>query len=171
MDTHDHAQCLANPTFILRIGHGALFRHVQTKLEAIAHGTDLTKYLMAIESNCWIFGVFGFGYKYLNKPSKALSYLSKAAYPVYIIHMFVLYAGGLIILPLEIHPMLKFITVVTFTGIICYLIYEFIIRRIGFFRPLFGLKWQFNKVEKQISDDNLWKKWKGQMPVIYNKSS
>ncbi len=22
-----------------------------------------------------------------------------------------------------------------------------------------------------ISDDNLWKKWKGQMPVIYNKSS
>ena len=50
-------------------------------------------YLMAIESNCWIFGVFGFGYKYLNKPSKILSYLSQAAYPVYIIHMFVLYAG------------------------------------------------------------------------------
>ena len=58
--------------------------------------------LIAIESNCWIFGVFGFGYKYLNKPGRTLSYLSKAAYPIYIIHMFVLYGGAYFILPLEI---------------------------------------------------------------------
>jgi hypothetical protein len=101
--------------------------------------------LMAIESNCWIFGVFGFGYKYLNKPSAVLSYLSQAAYPVYIIHMFVLYLGALIILPLEIHPMLKFLYIVVFTGLGCYLTYEIIIRRIGFLRPLFGLKWSFKK--------------------------
>jgi glucan biosynthesis protein C len=101
--------------------------------------------LMAIESNCWIFGVFGFGYKYLNKPSAVLSYLSQAAYPVYIIHMFVLYLGALIILPLEIHPMLKFLYIVVFTGLGCYLIYEIIIRRIGFLWPLFGLKWSFKK--------------------------
>jgi hypothetical protein len=31
-------------------------------------------YLMAIESNCWILAVFGFGYKYLNKPGTTLSY-------------------------------------------------------------------------------------------------
>ena len=105
---------------------------------------------MALESNCWIFGVFGFGFKYLNKPSKILSYLSQAAYPVYIIHMFVLYAGASFILPLEIPIIVKFIGVVAFTGIVCYLIYEFIIRRIGFLRPLFGLKWKFKKVEKPI---------------------
>ncbi|MEO0332675.1 MAG: acyltransferase family protein, partial [Bacteroidota bacterium] len=64
-------------------------------------------YLMAIESNLWILGVFGFGYKYLNRPSTTLSYLSQAAYPVYIIHMFVLYAGAAIILPLEIPVLLK----------------------------------------------------------------
>lgn len=102
-------------------------------------------YLMAVESNCWIFAVFGFGYKYLNKPSNTLSYLSKAAYPVYIIHMFVLYAGAMIILPLDIPVMLKFISIIVFTGTVCYLIYEFIIRRIGILRPLFGLKWTFNK--------------------------
>ena len=116
-------------------------------------GFDATSiyYLKAIESNCWVFGVFGFSYKYLNKPSNLLSYLSKAAYPVYIIHMFVLYLGALIILPLEIHPMLKFIAVVAFTSSFCYLIYEFIIRRVNFLRPLFGLKWKFNKAEQQIS--------------------
>lgn len=100
-------------------------------------------YLMAIESNCWIFGLFGFAYKYLNRPSVTLSYLSQAAYPVYIIHMFVLYIGAMIILPLEIPLLLKFISIIAFTSIVCYLLYEFIIRRVGFLRPLFGLKWQF----------------------------
>lgn len=105
-------------------------------------------YLMAIESNCWILGVFGFGYKYLNKPSTVLSYLSQAAYPVYIIHMFALYAGALFILPLEITPVMKFIVITAFTFITCYIMYEFIIRRIGFLRPFFGLKWKLIKVEK-----------------------
>jgi len=105
-------------------------------------------YLMAIESNLWILGVLGFGYKYLNRPSTTLSYLSQAAYPVYIIHMFVLYAGAAVILPLEIPVLLKFLAIVAFTGLGCYLIYEFIIRRIGFLRPLFGLKWQFKRAAK-----------------------
>lgn len=112
------------------------------------YATEAPGYLTAIESNCWIFGVFGLGYKYLNKPSKILSYLSQAAYPVYIIHMFVLYAGAMFILPLEIPILLKFVGIVAFTGLACYLIYEFIIKRIGFLKPLFGLKWKSNKAKK-----------------------
>ncbi|MBN2636122.1 MAG: acyltransferase family protein [Prolixibacteraceae bacterium] len=111
--------------------------------------TNSPGYLMATESNCWIFAVFGFGYQYLNKPGKTLSYLSQAAYPVYIIHMFALYAGALIILPMEIPPFMKFIIITTFTFVLCFFIYEFIIRRIGFLRPLFGLKWDFSKTERQ----------------------
>ncbi|WP_419211101.1 acyltransferase family protein [Maribacter sp. X9] len=107
--------------------------------------TEAPGYLMAIESNCWIFGMFGFGYKYLNKPSGALSYLSQAAYPVYIIHMFVLYTGAMLILPLAIPVTLKLISVIAYTGLSCYLIFEFIIKRIGFVRPLFGLKWNYNQ--------------------------
>lgn len=103
--------------------------------------TEAPSYLMAIESNLWIFGIFGVAYKYLNKPSKSLSYLSKAAYPVYIIHMFVLYTGALLILPLKLPVLLKFIAITSFTFIGCYLIYEFIIRRINFLKPLFGLNW------------------------------
>lgn len=102
-------------------------------------------YLMAIESNCWVLAVFGFGFKYLDKPGFVLSYLSQAAYPVYIIHMFALYTGASIILPLEMPLVWKFISIILFTGMACYLVYEFMIRRISFLRPFFGLKWNMNK--------------------------
>jgi len=97
-------------------------------------------YLMAIESTMWIFAIFGFAYKYLNRPSKGLSYLSQAAYPVYIIHMIFLYLGSYMILPLEIPTILKFILLVVFTSLGCFALYEFVIRRVYFIRPLFGLK-------------------------------
>lgn len=110
-----------------------VLRYVEFNLEAPG-------YLMALESNCWIFGVFGLGYHYLNKPSKLLVYLSQAAYPVYIIHMFVMYLGALLILRIPMHPALQFLGVVVFTFAVCYLLYEFLIRRVWFLRPLFGLK-------------------------------
>ncbi|OJJ16972.1 acyltransferase [marine bacterium AO1-C] len=103
-------------------------------------GAISNMYITTIESNCWIFGVFGLGYHYLNKPSGLLSYLSQAAYPVYIIHMFVLYAGAWVILPLAAPSLLKFMAITAFTFIVCFLLYEFIIRRLTILRPLFGLK-------------------------------
>jgi glucan biosynthesis protein C len=97
-------------------------------------------YLMSIESNIWIFAVFGFAYKYLNKPSKALSYLSQAAYPIYILHMAFMFLGAVLILPLEMPVFAKFVSVIAFTSIGSFSLYELLIKRIGFLRPLFGLK-------------------------------
>jgi len=114
---------------------------VMYTIRLMVFNTTAPGYLAAIESNLWIFSLFGFGYRYLNRPSRALSYLSPAAYPVYIIHMFALYAGAYLILPLDIAVELKLAGVILFTGIVCYLGYEFIIRRVGLMRPLFGLKW------------------------------
>lgn len=115
-------------------------------------------YFVAIESNLWIFGALGFGYKYLNKPSKILTYLSSAAYPVYIIHMFALYLASLLILPLEISGILKFIGIVVLTFVLCFLIFEFIIKRNEFLKPFFGMKinWKFNrlnssKIKEEVS--------------------
>ena len=96
-------------------------------------------YLRAIESNVWIFAVFGFAYKSLNRPSKALSYLSQAAYPVYILHMVFLYLGSMLIMPLGIPALARFIFLVVFTIVGCFITYE-VIRRIKFLRPLFGLR-------------------------------
>jgi glucan biosynthesis protein C len=97
-------------------------------------------YLVAIESILWIFSVFGFGYKYLNRPGKALSYLSQAAYQVYILHMVFLYLGSFLIMPLEMPSFLEFFLVIVFTGAGCFILYDLVIRRVKFIRPLFGLK-------------------------------
>ncbi|MDA3892974.1 MAG: acyltransferase family protein [Salinivirgaceae bacterium] len=97
-------------------------------------------YLMATESTLWIYSAFGFAYRYLNKPSKALSYLSQGAYPIYIIHMVFLYLGSLVILPLNISVIQKFLLIVVFTIIGCLATYEYVIKRVGILRPLFGLR-------------------------------
>jgi len=110
-----------------------LVRFIEFELKA-------PNYLLAIESNMWIFTLFGFAYKYLNHPGKTLSYLSQGAYPIYIIHMIFLYLGSFLILPLGISAILKFILIVAFTGIGCLTLYDLIIKRVNFLRPLFGLK-------------------------------
>ena len=72
-------------------------------------------YLMAVESNIWIFAVFGFAHKHLNKPGKILSYMSQGAYPIYILHMIFLFLGSTLILPLHIPIAVQFILIVLFT--------------------------------------------------------
>lgn len=101
---------------------------------------QVPNYQLAIESNLWIYAVFAFGYKYLNHSSKVLSYLSQAAYPVYILHMVFLYLASLIIFPLEINVYLKFVLVLLSTFIGSLVFYEFVIRRVNIVRPLFGVK-------------------------------
>ncbi|WP_338733649.1 acyltransferase family protein [Mangrovimonas cancribranchiae] len=115
--------------------------------------TEGLPYITVIEMNSWIFSIFGFCYRYLNKPSRLLSYLSTAAYPVYIIHMIVMYLAAKFILPFHFPAFLSFvlITLVTFAG--CYLIYEFIIRRVFWLRPLFGLKLKPTKLKMNSKED------------------
>ena len=60
-------------------------------------------YLTVIESWSWLFVVFGFGTTYLNRPSKKLTYLSKAVYPVYILHMIFLYLASDLVLTRPVH--------------------------------------------------------------------
>ena len=95
---------------------------------------------LVVESNGWIFSVFAFGYKYLNHPGKALRYLSQAAYPIYIIHMLLLFLVSSLIFPLNLDVRLKFVLVLSLTVTGCFVLYEFIISRIDFCRLLFGLK-------------------------------
>lgn len=96
-------------------------------------------YLLAIESVIWIYSLFGFAYRYLNHPGKALSYLSKAAYPVYIIHMVYLYLASMVILPLALTALVKFLLINLATFIACYATYELVIKRVPFMGVLFGV--------------------------------
>lgn len=97
-------------------------------------------YRLVMESQSWIFAVLGFAHRHLNNPGAVLSYLSKAAYPVYILHMIFLYLGSALIFPLSLGVEIKFSMVTLFTLTGCFLAYEFIIRRVSVIGMLFGVK-------------------------------
>jgi len=114
---------------------GGLFAIRLVVFQSMAPG-----YLLSIESNCWILAVFAFGYRYLNRPSNTLRYLSQAAYPVYIMHMVFLYLASLVIFPLALAAPVQFLLVLLLTVAGCFAFYELLIKRIGFLRVLFGLR-------------------------------
>lgn len=96
-------------------------------------------FLIAFESMTWMYTIFAFAFKYLNKPGKTLTYLSSGAYPVYILHMVFLYLGAQLILPLSLSGITKFIGILLFSFAGSIAGYE-LIRRVNVLRPLFGLK-------------------------------
>lgn len=117
------------------LGAAAIFFTVRLMVNQTAG----PNYLMSIESTLWIMGLFGYAYQYLNQPSKTLSYLSKAAYPIYIVHMFVLYGAAWLILPLEIPVLVQFASIVLMTVIGSVMIYEGL-KRIPILGAAFGIK-------------------------------
>lgn len=96
--------------------------------------------LIAFESMCWMLAIFGYGSRYLNQPSGSLAYLNKAVYPVYIIHMPVQYGISYYLLPLPLPAILKLFLLLAGTFGVSLLIYEYVIRRLKWIRPLFGMK-------------------------------
>ena len=96
--------------------------------------------LTSIESICWMLAAMGLGAKYLNTPSKKLPYFSQAVYPVYILHMPVQYFISYYIIPLSIPAIIKFLLLLAGTFGLSLLLYEMVIKRLKWVRPLFGLK-------------------------------
>lgn len=111
-------------------------------------GLNTPGYIIVVESLSWILTVLAFGSKHLNKPGKALTYLSEAAYPVYILHMIFLYLGSLLIFKSPISLPLQFVLVLLFTIAGCFGSFE-LIRRINFLRPLFGLKFRKEQLQQK----------------------
>jgi len=88
----------------------------------------------------WVLTLFGFASKFLNKRSKMLSYCNEAVYPFYILHQTVMIIIAYYLMNLEWSLVLKAPLMIFGTFGISWLIYEFLIRRWRFLRPLFGLK-------------------------------
>ena len=91
------------------------------------------------ESANWMLAALGLGATFLNKPSKLLSYMSSAVYPVYIVHMPIQFFFCSIIFPLSITASFKLIIVLSCTYAGSFLVYE-IVKRIKWIRLLFGMK-------------------------------
>lgn len=99
---------------------------------------DSMSYRLPTETVTWVISVLAFGHRYLNRPSSTLTYLSKAAYPVYILHMIFLFLGSFFIFRWDIYPQWQYVLVVLFTFVGCFGSFE-IIRRVRVLRVLFGL--------------------------------
>jgi hypothetical protein len=87
----------------------------------------------------WLMAVFGWGYRYLNRPMAWLPYATEAVYPWYILHQTITVVLGYQLARLSLGPVAEPLLVLSGTIIGCFALYEFVIRRTPFMRPLFGL--------------------------------
>jgi len=102
---------------------------------------------------CWlaITAVFGYSARYLNKPSRFLTYANEAVYPFYILHQSVMMVVYYFVTPTDWGPWFRFGVVLTGMFLITGLLYEGIIRRTPFLRPLFGLRLESRLLERGAS--------------------
>lgn len=88
----------------------------------------------------WILVCFGYAATYLNKPSTVLAYANESVYPFYILHQTVTICLAYYLMEVEWGLFPEGMILLTGTFGISWLFYEFLIRRVKWLRPLFGLK-------------------------------
>jgi len=86
-----------------------------------------------------IVGLLGFGKRYLDHTSPALSYLGEASYPVYIIHQTVIVIAAWFIVGLAASEPLQWFTLLVVSVAVTFALYE-VVRRFAPTRFLFGMK-------------------------------
>ena len=95
--------------------------------------------LGSLETYVWILGILGIADRYLNRPSPLLSWLTRAAYPVYIVHFTFLFIAAHALYPLDIPPWLAFVgaTLLCYLGSLAF--YCLVIAPLPPLQVLFGL--------------------------------
>jgi hypothetical protein len=87
-----------------------------------------------------ICAICGYAYRYLDRPSAALSHLNEAVLPIYVLHQPILLIAAYWVFPLKLPLPVEGLTLATITGLGCFAIYETVIRPFAVSRVLFGLK-------------------------------
>ena len=87
----------------------------------------------------WVAGILGMAARYLHFTTPTVEYLSRAAYPVYIIHMPILSLIAFWVVRLDMPIAPKFLLIVVASLAASLAAYELLIRRVGVLRLLFGL--------------------------------
>lgn len=84
--------------------------------------------------------LLGLGQRYLNRPSRALTYMTEAIFPWYILHQTITVMAGYWLTRQDLSVWIEAPAMILTTFAGCALLHELVIRRVGFLRPLFGLK-------------------------------
>jgi glucan biosynthesis protein C len=96
--------------------------------------------LFAINAWCWVFGIIGYGRKYLNNYHLSLRYLNEAAYPFYILHQSVIVVIAFYVVRTSDTILSKYLFLVIASLITTIFIYHLFIRPFGWARFLMGGK-------------------------------
>lgn len=87
-----------------------------------------------------VLAVIGYGVRYLNRPSSALSYLNEAILPVYVLHQPILLLAAFVVFQWRLPLPAEAATLVGITGLGSLAIYHTLIRPFSIMRFLFGVK-------------------------------
>jgi peptidoglycan/LPS O-acetylase OafA/YrhL len=84
--------------------------------------------------------ILGWGKALLNRPLRWLPWANEAVYPWYVLHQSLIILIAYWLLPLQLGPVLEPLLVLGGTIAGCWSLHEFLIRRVRWLRPCFGLK-------------------------------
>jgi peptidoglycan/LPS O-acetylase OafA/YrhL len=87
-----------------------------------------------------IAAILGFARRHLDRPWPWLGWANESVYPWYMLHQTLIVAGAVLLAPWRLGPVLEPLALVSFTAGGCWLLTDGLIRRVGWLRPLFGLK-------------------------------
>ena len=102
--------------------------------------------LFSFNGWCWLIAIYGYGRKYLTKQNSLISYLSKIALPMYIIHLTVIIMIGFYVLQWEAHWGVKFLVITASSLFITILLCE-LIKTNNVTRFIFGMRPKVKKKE------------------------
>jgi glucan biosynthesis protein C len=103
-------------------------------------GYILAASLRAFNSWFWLTAILGFGSRYLNIKRGILRYTNRAVLPFYALHQTIILAIGFYVVRWEVSVALKYIIISLLSFATIMLIYDLVIKRVGLFRFLFGMK-------------------------------
>ena len=108
------------------------------------NGTSIYAYLLAplrtLNTWAWLLAFLGFAGQTLNFTNGFLRYANQAVLPFYILHQSVIVVIGFFIRDWAWPVFPKYLFLVAVSFAIIMLLYEFLVRRIGLLRTLFGMK-------------------------------
>ncbi len=89
----------------------------------------------------WIAVCFAWGHHLLNRPMHWLPYATQAVYPWYILHQTITVVAGYQLSKLALGPVVEPLLLLAITIGGCFVLYEYVIRRVAVLRPLFGVSY------------------------------
>ncbi len=96
--------------------------------------------LRTFNSWVWVLAILGIGSRHLNFGNRFLKYANVAVLPFYILHQSVIVVLGFFIINWDMAVMPKYLVLSTVSFVTIMLIYQYLIKRFGPLRFLFGIK-------------------------------